>query len=322
MSVITPQPSQAPMNSINFNSLKMKKPLSPQPSRPVLSCLQGGNSLIKSTTPTPRSTPFPFLSNESEDEFDDSESIISESYSFMTNNDISHRDQDATNYKTISPTPVQSKSSISEFLPIFYSNDSASSVLSTYFSNQVFYAHNLIQLSQHFMNQEFEFSRNLILNPKIPNHEHELIITHLNSIYNYSIDLTSTISIFNAMVDKVNITEVSIENLKLIKFKFDNLINNHLSEQVHHLLDLIIEELYEYNLLIDDLNEEEHVEEENDEENLNTINDLYSSIESILQLKTSKLTSHDVSKFHDLLHESIIENNEWNDFINHMRKTM
>lgn len=199
--------------------------------------------------------------------------------------------------------------------------------MASFFSNQLFYAQNLTQLSQHFINHEFDsFSHDVVLNPNIPSKNyHAKIIEQLDQLYVSCIELSSVITMFNAFIAKINHHEVGLQNLKLIKQQFDSLINDYLGQHVHHILDKIIDALYEYNLMIEEMLEEgentkgENDDGEGDDADYDTINDYYNEIETTLTLSNSKLTQQDCDKFYKLLNDEIVNDKHWHDYIANLK---
>lgn len=86
---------------------------------------------------------------------------------------------------------------------------------------------------------------------------HAKIIEQLDQLYVSSIELVSVITMFNCFIAKINCHEVGLQNLKLMKSQFDSLINDYLGQHVHLILDKIIDGLYEYNLMIEEMLEED-----------------------------------------------------------------
>ncbi|KAG5419765.1 hypothetical protein I9W82_001645 [Candida metapsilosis] len=348
-------------NSATFSSSSppyKSLPISPQPSRPT-------SQLIGSSPRSAFAEELAQLQNyfemkhapsidDEEDEQDENESIVSEAFSIMTpdfmatprsNNftenggniiqpywptqqqrlQLQQQQLSASNAVSAAAFLRDLKST----LPSIASNDSPSTILTTFFSNQLFYAQNLTQLPQHFINQEFDsFSHDLVLNPHIPSRKHHAkIVEQLDQLYVSSIELVSVIIMFNCFIAKINHHEVGLQNLKSIKSHFDSLINDYLCQQVHLILDKIIDGLYEYNLMIEEMLEEDEEHKEQQEESVepngdadyDTINDYYNEIETTLTLTNSKLTQHDCEKFYNLLNNEIIHDKNWNDYIAHLK---
>ncbi|KAI5963055.1 uncharacterized protein KGF55_002847 [Candida pseudojiufengensis] len=332
---ITPISIDMPITSSNSNNFEYKSlPISPQPSKVQSSTLEDtyNNFSPKLTSNTLDGLRKYFnhdntYENEEYEE-DESESIMSEVHSLLTP-DFAN-DKNSYTQQFIQQQQKQFQiaetaafiSDVKQTLPLTTSAKATSQlILSTYFSNEIFYSQNLINLTQHFINQEFEsFSHDLILHPQIPSSKyHEKILKNLDQLYESSIELVSTITMFNCLLKKINSHDISLNNLKLIKKQFDNLIHHHLSHDVHYILDKIIDGLYEYNLMIEEINEKDEIEEDHKAETYATINDYYNEIETILSLKNSKLTISDCSKFHDYLNEEILNNSKWNSYIIHLK---
>ncbi|KAI5956833.1 hypothetical protein KGF54_000451 [Candida jiufengensis] len=333
---ITPISMDMPISSTD--SLYKSLPISPQPSKVQPTSLDSSNDFSPNLTSNALDGLRRYfnhdITGDDEEELDETGSIISEVYSLLTPDLASDKNQYTQQYlqqqkqKQIADT-ASYISDVKQTLPsITSTKESSQSILSSFLSNEIFYAQNLINLPQHFINQEFEsFSHDLILHPQIPSPKyHEKIINILDQLYESSIELVSTITMFNCLLKKINVHDTSLNNLKLIKKQFNNLIHNHLSHDVHYILDKIIDGLYEYNLMIEEFNEKDKKDNKisdtkTDEakQSYATINDYYSEIETVLTLKNSKLTTQDCEKFHTLLNDEILSNKNWNNYINHLR---
>ncbi|KAI5969826.1 hypothetical protein CANMA_001116 [Candida margitis] len=355
-------------NSNNNSSATTAKPkfqslpISPQPSRPTSQLIGSPRSVFAEELAQLQNyfeckhAP----SFEDDEELDESESIISEAFSIMTpdftttsrNNNYTdnggniiqpywplqqqrQQQQSQQQLFSSSSTVVTASflSDVKQTLPSITSTDSPSTILTSFFSNQLFYAQNLTQLPQHFINQEFDsFDHDVVLNPHIPSSKHHAkIIEQLDQLYVSSIELVSVITMFNCFIAKINHHEVGLQYLESIKSQYDNLINDYLCQHVHLILDKIIDGLYEYNLMIEEMLEEDErsaKDEANDHDTkedaataaYDTINDYYNEIETTLTLSNSKLSQQDCEKFHNLLNNEIIHDKHWNDYITHLRK--
>lgn len=331
-------------------------PISPQPSRPT-SQLIGSPRLAFAEELAQLQNYFesrhaPSFGDD-EEELDETESIVSEAFSIMTPDFITTSRNN--NYTDIGGNVIQpywptqqqrlqqqqqqlsSSNAVSTAaflgdlrltLPSITSNDSPSTILTSFFSNQLFYAQNLTQLPQHFINQEFDsFSHDIVLNPHIPCKKHHAkIIEQLDQLYVSSIELVSVITMFNCFIAKINCHEVGLQNLKLMKSQFDSLINDYLGQHVHLILDKIIDGLYEYNLMIEEMLEEDEQNKgveggagDDAVADYDTINDYYNEIETTLKLSNSKLTQQDCEKFYNLLNNEIIHDKHWIDYIAHLK---
>ncbi|CAK9440110.1 uncharacterized protein LODBEIA_P42100 [Lodderomyces beijingensis] len=274
---------------------------------------------------------------EEEEEEDESESIASDVYSLLTPdlaNDRTYKAQE-TQVQNDMIAKAAFISDVKQTLPSIISSSShPSQVLESYFSNQIFYANNLINLSQHFINNEFtSFSHELVLNPNIPKNPafHEEIINKLDSLYVSSVELVSVITMFNCFIKKVNYHDITLTNLKTMKSQFDYLLDNHLSQHVHEVLDTIIDALYEYNLMIEEmLDKEAGLESKtknttdttgsiSEKENLEIIQGYYHEIESTLTLRNDKLTQQACGKLYDFLDGEIIRNPAWMNYIDYLK---
>ena len=330
-------------------------PISPQPSRPS-SQLIGSPRLAFAEELAQLQNYFETkhapLFTDDEEELDETESIVSEAFSIMTpdfstptprnNNYIDNGGNIIQPYWPLQQQRLQLQqqqqqantvstaaflSDLKLTLPSITTNDSPSTILASFFSNQLFYAQNLTQLSQHFINHEFDsFSHDVVLNPNIPSKNyHAKIIEQLDQLYVSCIELSSVITMFNAFIAKINHHEVGLQNLKLIKQQFDSLINDYLGQHVHHILDKIIDALYEYNLMIEEMLEEgentkgENDDGEGDDADYDTINDYYNEIETTLTLSNSKLTQQDCDKFYKLLNDEIVNDKHWHDYIANLK---
>ena len=101
---------------------------------------------------------------------------------------------------------------------------------------------------------------------------------------------------------------------------YNEKLDIHLNVPVHEIVDKIIDGLYQYNLTVEDLLEDEQekevveVEEElsnEDKESIDRIKTYHDKILSILNLQDEKFTIEKVEKFHNILQYEIIENKEW-----------
>lgn len=241
-----------------------------------------------------------------------------------------------------SPTWLISLSFIDEIkqmLPLItHDHLTTYAILTHYYSNELFYANSLMNITQLFLNHEFNsFPDHLILNPDIPRLAkmyHGEIIEQLSMIYDYIIELTSIISMFNSiLLMNVKTNVVSFINMKDMKAKFEYLVMTHLCDGVHEVMDSITECIYQYNMYIDQISYEEQegntkVDEEDleidyDEDDGSSyalINGLYDKIEDTLKLKTDRLTKEDVLRFHKVLTYDIIENDKWNGLIKELKE--
>ncbi|KAI5964474.1 hypothetical protein KGF57_000966 [Candida theae] len=343
-------------------------PLSPKPSRPHSQLIGSPRSAFAEELAQLQNyfetKHAPSLNEEGEEEeLDETESIMSEAFSVMTpdftttprtNNCIENggnlihpywpaqqqrlllQQQQQQQLQSSAGNAVSRAAFLDDLkstLPSISSSDSPTTILTSFFSNQLFYAQNLTQLPQHFINQEFDsFSHDVVLNPHIPSKKHHAkIIEQLDQLYVSSVELVSVIVMFNCFITKVNHHEVGLQNLKSIKSHFDSLINDYLGQHVHLILDKIIDGLYEYNLMIEEMLEEDEHSKANNEEgeeqeevddavaDYDTINDYYNEIETTLTLSNSKLTQQECEKFYSLLNTEIIHNKDWIDYIAHLK---
>ena len=267
-----------------------------------------------SLTPTPRSTPFS-LEQFGFEEYDENESIVSdvdllllEQQDFIPTTQPPHQPH-TSKYHTIVNTISPHK------------------ILSQYFATELFYANNLLQISNHFINREFDsFNNDLILNPNIPKTNHLELINQLTIMYNETMKLVETIEQFNQELDDIIVDNYTIHNLQNLKMSYNEKLDIHLNVPVHEIVDKIIDGLYQYNLTVEDLLEDEQekekekekevveVEEElsnEDKESIDRIKTYHDKILSILNLQDEKFTIEKVEKFHNILQYEIIENNEW-----------
>ncbi|KAL6454076.1 LOW QUALITY PROTEIN: hypothetical protein SBY92_003533 [Candida maltosa Xu316] len=262
-------------------------PISPQPTKSSLLLNKAinnnnnnsNNNFILSFSPTPRSTPFT-PEDFGFDESDENESIISEVDS---------------NFITTFTPPVPSIR-----IPTTQKD------LKEYFSCHLFYANNLLHITSHFINCEFDsFSNKLILNPDIPTTNHQELLNQLQLMYEQSLNLISTINTFNAFLDHMNTCKATQRDLKSIKNQLDLIIDDYLNVPVHEILDVIIDGLYQYNLTVEDLLEEQQDETSCDDEIYREIKKYHSEIESILSLNDEKFNHVHVEKFQNFLLEII-----------------
>lgn len=265
-----------------------------------------------SLTPTPRSTPFS-LEQFGFEEYDENESIVSdvdllllEQQDFIPTTQPPHQPH-TSKYHTIVNTISPHK------------------ILSQYFATELFYANNLLQISNHFINREFDsFNNDLILNPNIPKTNHLELINQLTIMYNETMKLVETIEQFNQELDDIIVDNYTIHNLQNLKMSYNEKLDIHLNVPVHEIVDKIIDGLYQYNLTVEDLLEDEQekekekevveVEEElsnEDKKSIDKIKTYHDKILSILNLQDEKFTIEKVEKFHNILQYEIIENKEW-----------
>lgn len=263
-----------------------------------------------------------------EEEEDESESIISEAYSILTPDLSISRNQE----RNINEDTIAAAAFLSDVKQTFPSitnpKQSASQILASFFSTEVFYANSLLQLRQHFINQEFDsFSHDFVLNPNIltlKHHHHPLIIEKLDALYISSVELVSVITMFNCFLKKINAHDVTLTNLKHIKLRLDQLVENNLSQLVHGILDVIIDGLYEYNLMIEEMIEEDKLEKEEGKEetsceSLDVIKGYYHELETTLTLNNAKLSQQACESFYKLLHDDIIEDKKWVSYIEYLK---
>ncbi|WLF81670.1 hypothetical protein PVL30_005469 [Lodderomyces elongisporus] len=263
-----------------------------------------------------------------EEEEDESESIISEAYSILTPDLSISRNQE----RNINEDTIAAAAFLSDVKQTFPSitnpKQSASQILASFFSTEVFYANSLLQLRQHFINQEFDsFSHDFVLNPNIltlKHHHHPLIIEKLDALYISSVELVSVITMFNCFLKKINAHDVTLTNLKHIKSRLDQLVENNLSQLVHGILDVIIDGLYEYNLMIEEMIEEDKSEKEDGKEetsceSLDVIKGYYHELETTLTLNNAKLSQQACESFYKLLHDDIIEDKKWVSYIEYLK---
>ncbi|RLV96530.1 hypothetical protein JA1_000060 [Spathaspora sp. JA1] len=324
-----------------------RPPLSPTPSRPTFklidSCKISSEAERKcSTSPIPRTTPIGILLDDynsrflnllSPTQFDDQESIISEARSLLTP-DL--KDGCESMNRGASPSDLAFFTYVSELkstLPLLtHHTVSACNVLSQYLANEIFHANNLITLSHQFYNYDLDsFSYNKILNPYVPQDKscHMSLIRKLKKLHDLTRQLISYISMFNSLVEKVNLFDVSFTNLLSIKAQFNYLINNYLAEEIEGISNKIKHELYQYNIYIEELKEQyneptngyhqELQEDQCDDVGYATIENLKYKIEQTLTLKTNKLTRFDLQNFYEVLITGVIENAEWCNLIERLR---
>ncbi|KAI3404199.2 hypothetical protein KGF56_002960 [Candida oxycetoniae] len=326
---VSPQPSKvlaAASNSINRYS-----------PRPLFGVINTGSKLDDSEEEEEEEDDYE--DEEEEEEEDESQSIISEVYSLLTpdlarEKIASHYPNNFYDRQQISNSDLIATaafiSDVKQTLPsITNPLQTPTQILESYFSNQIFYANNLINLPQHFLNQEFDsFSSDLILNPNIPSslEHHDEIIQKLDQLYISSVELVSVITMFNCFISRVNYHDVTLTNLKAMKSQFDYLLENHLSQLVHGILDTIIDGLYEYNLLIEEMTNKNKkvgnsVEEKSNDlgETYEEIKGYYYEIETTLTLNNTKLKKTDVEKFYCLLMKEIVNNKAWTDYIDYLK---
>ncbi|KAG7665596.1 uncharacterized protein J8A68_000802 [[Candida] subhashii] len=314
----------------------------PQPIAPIPTKLNDNEALSKmensiTPSPTPRSTPFGVLIDDFNSKYLHEKHLVE---------DIVEKPKEQmpkppllglnTGERGDTPTWLISSTFVDELketLPLIsHEHATTYAIITHYLSNELFYANSLMNITQSFLNHEFNsFGDNLILDPNIPKTAkpyHGDIIDQLSMIYDYIIELTSIIEMFNDILRaNIDIDEVSFINLKTIKSKLEYLVMSYLCDGIHDVMDSITEGIYEYNLYIEQLRTSEEAKgeevevdyDEDDGSSYSLINGLYDKIENTLKLKTDKLTNKDVSKFYTLLTYGIIENEEWNDLIKKLK---
>lgn len=255
-----------------------------------------------SPTPTPRSTPF-YLDQYGLEELDENESIISElssSYQSQSilqdyhhhnqNHNQSHHHHDFI-YCGNSHTQQITTTSVSPLKP----SPRPKTLLAPY----IFYATNLLHLSNHFINCEFDsFSNHVILNPNIPKIQHTSIISQLKEMYNLAIELKDAVLQFNKILGSLKTQQMSVITFKK---NLDLIVDNELNIPVHTIVDQIIDGLYQYNLTIEDCLNDESSDDLMDEETCQIIKDYHFKIESLLYLNDCEFNITHVEKFYNLL---------------------
>ncbi|RCK57727.1 hypothetical protein Cantr_06826 [Candida viswanathii] len=244
-------------------------------------------------TPTPRSTPF-YLDQYGLEELDENESIISElSSSYQSQSILQdyHRHDfiflgGITHPPTPSPPPQ----------PPQPPQPRPKAILAPY----IFCATNLLHISNHFINCEFDsFSNHVILNPTIPKTNHTDLIAQLLEMYTQAVLLKNAVLRFNAILDTLK----TLQLMSVVAFKknLDLVVDNELNIPVHTCTDQIIDGLYQYNLTVEDCLEDEKPEDVMDEDTCQTIRDFHFKIESLLYLNDPEFNVVHVEKFYNLL---------------------
>ena len=196
-------------------------------------------------------------------------------------------------------------------------SESPKTALANFFCNELFFATNLSNLRDNFLNFEFDsFSQSLILYPlEGVNVEESFDSVHskLKSLSQEVDSLVTVIHQFNLLVNKACTTKVDIYSLMSIKQKLNKLIKIHLGDGLHIIIDNIINLLYDYNQLVEDIHLHQKSEPTSKSQ---ALLDYQSKIENTLQLSES-INQSDVVRFSALLEARFIGNKEWWNVLDH-----
>ncbi|KAK6458247.1 uncharacterized protein RJT20DRAFT_29981 [Scheffersomyces xylosifermentans] len=199
---------------------------------------------------------------------------------------------------------------LGSLFPTLCKSDSPTNILSSYFSNELFYAQQLVDLPMNFLNYEFKtFSNKLILHPNPVSDKIDRDI--LISISQYADQITDIVNKFNLEVTELfDTVQVDMDSLVEFKRVCKTLIRKYLETGLHSVIDNLIDLLYDYNGLFDNDCSDTSITHEQDA----WVTTVYSKIEAQLTLKSS-LTCKDVGYFMKELHYRIISNAEWRLFL-------
>ena len=245
-------------------------------------------------TPTPRSTPF-YLDQYGLEEVDENESIISELSSSYQSQSILQDYQRHEFIFTGSNSHQHQQQVTGTCSSPLKSLPRPKTLLAPY----IFYATNLLHISNHFINREFDsFSNHVILNPNIPKIQHSSIISQLEEMYKLSIQLKNAVLEFNQTLNGLNTQQMSVITFKK---NLDLIVDDELNIPVHRITDQIIDGLYQYNLTIEDCLEDQIFDDVMNQDTCQIIKDYHFKIESILYLHDSDFNITQVEKFYNLL---------------------
>ncbi|EGW30370.1 uncharacterized protein SPAPADRAFT_68476 [Spathaspora passalidarum NRRL Y-27907] len=301
-----------------------RPPLSPIPSKPNFKC---NLRLPDDPSPIPRTTPIGFLIDDASMDTSypggDNESILSEARSFLTP-DL--KDGCESMNRIASPSDLTFYSYLSQLkstLPLLTHTVSPCNVLAQFFANEIYHANNLITICYSFCNTEFHsFPHTSILNPYIPQDKthHSRMIHQLKKLQEITRELISRLAMFNSLIDKVNLFDVSFTNLLSMRAQFTYLINNFVIEEIEEISKKLQRELYKYNLFVENIieSDDNYVEQE-DDISFATIENLRFKIEQTLLFKTNKLTKVDLQHFYEVLITGVIEDAAWWNYIENLR---
>ncbi|ODV81849.1 uncharacterized protein CANTADRAFT_3910 [Suhomyces tanzawaensis NRRL Y-17324] len=260
---------------------------------------------------------------------DDAESIVSEddTESFVSDGDLASSPSYTHQYP-IAPVPrLHQSMRLKALMPALFKSKDCTHILTQFFSNELFFADNLCNLKDNFLNHDFKsFEAHRVLFPigTLDPAMHEAVLAKLQIFSSLVDKLTSILASFNHSIVGVvarinsNADTKCLETLQEAKAEFNSLIDQYLSgEGLNGVIDDIIDMLYDYNLLI----QENQTGSLPDPAFLKKTDEYYASIESTLKV-SARIDNKDVSLFKRLLEANFIYNQEFQELVGSLMRSV